>query len=588
MLSSLKERISSGEKSLKELLKTKKNQEDPEVQRARKRLADDLLELMKGDEGDDDKYVDKLWKLCYHKKIDDFRKRIAGSGAGAGQKKLVSEFRQFLGETARAFEDLVEHIHKKQTLTRLYICLGDIARYKEMVSDAEEKRWSEAAEWYRRAAQLCKESGFAQNQLAVVSSYQQRHVISVYRYERAIACEKPFDAAKDNLAQVLEEFTSSEIKGNPQEAFLSRCLRLQAYLLLPAPKVDVIVAEGDLKFFQTSVSTMLSKHFRSDIVISLFMTFAFSAIYGQTLGLPPDKSKKTTAIAAVNSFCFWYIEHICVGLESKLSILNSQSDLLKRKELLRWVSKALFPLTLMCQVFQSHELTLLDRHAKHKFEELDQMLSSLSTSDVAIDPSVLDEDEAEFAGFFLLGDGFNAKHTEMTTAPSCERRVSKVKKFVRNFVENDVRDLATEEAIFSTHSLNFAPPDSTIDEDDDEEEILFQPKFSTAKLNDNQNGHLDDPSSVNFPSLPLLHAFSSNAGGVSWGNGISYPYMNNHPVSSSGLSVADPFAWVSSQQWVPASTVGQAPSQSPPPVGRHSSSENPVMRLLSPPPGFNQ
>ena len=139
---------------MKELLQGKSPFDDPAVVATRSALKADGLRLLASSAEDVD---ESLWKLCFHRRIDDFRKRISAVGPGAAQKRLIGEYMQFLNESRdffdRAFMQLVPHGSLK-VLHRLALYIGDVLRYREMVSDVGQKRFKDAEKWYLRAARL--------------------------------------------------------------------------------------------------------------------------------------------------------------------------------------------------------------------------------------------------------------------------------------------------------------------------------------------------------------------------------------------------------------------------------------------------
>jgi hypothetical protein len=154
---------------------------------------------------------ERLWKHIIYKRIDAFRKSIsATTNTISITKKLTNEFKSFLTETRDFYVSSLlkplKSVQNKNNVATIqvahHVCirLGDIARYKEMVNDMGQKRWGEAENWYRRAIRLDSSMGLPHNQLAVLASYEVRHLIAIYQYERAMTCSRPFSGAKENLS----------------------------------------------------------------------------------------------------------------------------------------------------------------------------------------------------------------------------------------------------------------------------------------------------------------------------------------------------------------------------------------------------
>jgi hypothetical protein len=80
------------------------------------------------------------------------------------------------------------------------LSLGDLARYKESVSEGKEKDYDVAYRYYERAAFLVPTSGNPQNQLAVLATYGQSELVAVYHYCRSVLVAHPFSLGYTNLS----------------------------------------------------------------------------------------------------------------------------------------------------------------------------------------------------------------------------------------------------------------------------------------------------------------------------------------------------------------------------------------------------
>lgn len=138
-----------------------------------------------------------LWKLHY-KHIDEFRRRIRqkgvtsgnplpprspNGGATARQNNLTEGFKLFLSEATKFYQDLLLEIRRgyscivvKSQVTirnrqfvchRFLICIGDLARYKELhdKNDVKTRSWSVAATYYLKATVVWPDGGNSQNQV---------------------------------------------------------------------------------------------------------------------------------------------------------------------------------------------------------------------------------------------------------------------------------------------------------------------------------------------------------------------------------------------------------------------------------------
>lgn len=151
-----------------------------------------------------------LWKLHY-KHIDEFRKRIRQNSANGESKKptmpqnfanmenssdnYLEGFKLFLSEATEFYQDLIKKVRRCNGLPeeplfyrksgicssvlptkmrkcqfschRFFVCLGDLARYKELYEkpDFESRNWAVAATYYLEATMIWPDSGNPQNQV---------------------------------------------------------------------------------------------------------------------------------------------------------------------------------------------------------------------------------------------------------------------------------------------------------------------------------------------------------------------------------------------------------------------------------------
>jgi hypothetical protein len=154
-----------------------------------------------------------LWKNCFHKKIEEYRKEIKKLTAvldvkyedRQGRKvaqsfsqykseekllQLSSALEQFLAQASAFYQQLIAEFENKREMTacddlyvtrQIYVCLlclGDLARYSEIHSTSSKiKDWSVAERYYKRSQQMMPDSGNPYNQVssrtaAVVMSAQ--------------------------------------------------------------------------------------------------------------------------------------------------------------------------------------------------------------------------------------------------------------------------------------------------------------------------------------------------------------------------------------------------------------------------------
>ncbi|KAK4485241.1 hypothetical protein RD792_007871 [Penstemon davidsonii] len=179
-----------------------------------------------------------LWKLHY-KLIDEFRKRIRQ------QSSKATEFKTFLSEATEFYRDLIIKLRKncgipaeiflgnkdsssfsieitklqscQYACHRLLICLGDLARYNEIVKKSESCEWSTAATYYLEATRTWPDSGNPHNQLALLATYVGDAFLALYHCVRSLAVKEPFPDAWSNLMLVFEGNRSTQVQSRSNQ-----------------------------------------------------------------------------------------------------------------------------------------------------------------------------------------------------------------------------------------------------------------------------------------------------------------------------------------------------------------------------------
>ncbi|PSS24630.1 Protein SMG7L like [Actinidia chinensis var. chinensis] len=185
-----------------------------------------------------------LWKLHY-KHIDEFRKRIRQTSVNTNQSSIdchTERFKSFLSEASEFYQDLITKLRRRHGLPddpfacdkgdssctvepmklhkcqyschRFLVCLGDLARYRELCKklDLERHNWSAAATYYFKATLVWPDSGNPQNQLALLATYVGEDFIALYHCIRSLAIKEPFPDAWDNLILLFEKNRSSHLR----------------------------------------------------------------------------------------------------------------------------------------------------------------------------------------------------------------------------------------------------------------------------------------------------------------------------------------------------------------------------------------
>ena len=176
----------------------------------------------------------KLWHAVYYKQIELYRKsimkhaaelKLPPSESGASEEdlvrskthfvKLVASYTKFLSDAMVYFQDVMLQLESEvgqrsltkpvlechlKSIQKCLLGLGDLARYKESVSESTDKNYDVSYRYYERAAFLVPNSGNPQNQLAVLATYGQSELVAVYHYCRSVLVEFPFSLGSTNLS----------------------------------------------------------------------------------------------------------------------------------------------------------------------------------------------------------------------------------------------------------------------------------------------------------------------------------------------------------------------------------------------------
>ncbi|ETV94068.1 hypothetical protein H310_12100 [Aphanomyces invadans] len=304
-----------------------------------------------------------LWKPCFYKRIEDFRRRIRKYASQSGNDKSVrdhffklsGEFQSFLDEAAAYYERLHGYFAASRSghigdaihhsMFRCLIFLGDIARYRELHSQKAKKNFRAAEGFYHRALEILPDNGNPHNQLAVLATYVEAETIAVYRYCRSLLLPKPFATAEENLVLLFERsrhrafpavghsasITSSsppKDKSAYLKGFLHRLTRLHG--LMVAPTAD----EGYLPTLEANVCES-------------FTSLLAAGVLGDALVLK---------LFAINIYCICRsnppMQSLAVGLTLKMATL-----------VLGFVHDKLFllgPVSVLCDFFRAHPHYLTD------------------------------------------------------------------------------------------------------------------------------------------------------------------------------------------------------------------------------------
>mmetsp|Transcript_3845 Transcript_3845/g.8286 ORF Transcript_3845/g.8286 Transcript_3845/m.8286 type:complete len:772 (+) Transcript_3845:607-2922(+) len=168
---------------------------------------------------------DQLWRYCYYKRIEEFRKRLAKSGrpsqasdareTAQRQRALRGDFLHFLDVAQSQYASFLTRLTQAREATskedirkqlfsasihRCHLYTGDLARYRELNDTSrEQKSYEAAAQQYKEALRAYPQKGNPHNQLAVLAQYRNEMIVALFRYEMALLVPEPFETAQTNL-----------------------------------------------------------------------------------------------------------------------------------------------------------------------------------------------------------------------------------------------------------------------------------------------------------------------------------------------------------------------------------------------------
>lgn len=186
-----------------------------------------------------------LWKLHY-RHINEFRKRIKKTSIDSDSAMHtmsqsddhVEGFKSFLLKAAEFYKTLITKIRSHYGLPeeslmngrsgistepkklqkwqflchRFLVCLGDLARYRELCGKSvKSSNWSAAASYYLEATMIWPDGGNPQNQLAVLATYVGDDFLALYHCIRSLAVKDPFPDAWNNLILLFDRNRSCSL-----------------------------------------------------------------------------------------------------------------------------------------------------------------------------------------------------------------------------------------------------------------------------------------------------------------------------------------------------------------------------------------
>ncbi|XP_058126851.1 telomerase-binding protein EST1A [Anopheles ziemanni] len=181
-----------------------------------------------------------FWRLLYYNVVEQLRK-LLNDAPNAEEKDFlqksalevvengVAYFEQLLGLLERTYGFNLEQFvgvnaasnvkGLKYTLAlvsaqKICLFLGDLARYREQISEGNNFRKSK--QWYVKAQQIQPKHGRPYNQLALLSVYAKRKIDAVYFYMRSLMSSNPFESARESLMDLFNE-TKKKYESNQRK-----------------------------------------------------------------------------------------------------------------------------------------------------------------------------------------------------------------------------------------------------------------------------------------------------------------------------------------------------------------------------------
>ncbi|XP_053691492.1 telomerase-binding protein EST1A [Sabethes cyaneus] len=170
-----------------------------------------------------------FWKLLYYNIVEQMRKLLAEDPDQNNRAYYREKALDIIENGTQFFEQLLTLLEKHYNFSlenftgpnaataskglrfgmalvsaqKLFLFLGDLARYREQVNEASNFR--RAKLWYVKAQQIQPKNGRPYNQLALLSVYAKRKIDAVYFYMRSLMSSNPFESARESLMDLFNE-----------------------------------------------------------------------------------------------------------------------------------------------------------------------------------------------------------------------------------------------------------------------------------------------------------------------------------------------------------------------------------------------
>ncbi|KZT59281.1 hypothetical protein CALCODRAFT_493839 [Calocera cornea HHB12733] len=206
---------------------------------------------------------------------------------------------------SKAALPIEEVLSKMDILQRSIICLGDLARYRELnevlsssrrpkgrngsnAASYSPKTFVVSESYYRAAILLAPDNGTPFNQLAILATYQSKQFDALYYYYRAASTKQPFATVAENVDRLLSKAIQTfrrQAEGESDSPPIDEQGRLETF------KQDVVILHALWARNSRSTSTKLAQKVEALLpalleerilpadVVTRLMLLAFAALW---------------------------------------------------------------------------------------------------------------------------------------------------------------------------------------------------------------------------------------------------------------------------------------------------------------------
>ena len=167
---------------------------------------------VKGQNENTGKIERAVWKHGFYVTIHEYRVKNIVDGFGDYVEQAIAWYTQLLENVEGIMTSNPENQGGRMTMSRCYVCLGDLYRYKIQHGSFCRKDVNESKDAYVHAIQLRPGMGNSYNQLAVLFSLVDDPFRSLFYYIRSATADEPFPSADDNMSLFLHK----TLQGTPR------------------------------------------------------------------------------------------------------------------------------------------------------------------------------------------------------------------------------------------------------------------------------------------------------------------------------------------------------------------------------------